>query len=231
LATRIAPDAQEAIATAKFIRISPTKARQVVNLIRGRHVEDARRVLRFTERGPSPTVAKVLESAVANAEHNRELPADELIVTRAWVDEGPTLRRFRPRAMGRATRIRKRTCHISVVVGRAEEVVADLRQTVTGGTEAKTSRRRRGAGDSDAATSAKKTTAKKTTAKKTTAKKTTAKKTTAKKTTAKKTTAKTTAKKTTAKKTTAKKTTAKKTTAKKTTAKKTTRKPTEEGEE
>src|SRR5918998_4339937 len=123
MARKIAPDAQEAIATAKFIRISPTKARQVVDLIRGRHVEDARRVLQFTQRGPSPTVAKVLNSAVANAEHNRELPADELIVTRAWVDEGPTLRRFRPRALGRATRVRKRTCHISVVVGRVEQDV------------------------------------------------------------------------------------------------------------
>jgi large subunit ribosomal protein L22 len=173
MARKIAPDAQEAIATAKFIRISPTKARQVVDLIRGRHVEDARRVLRFTQRGPSPTVAKVLESAVANAEHNRELPGDELIVTRAWVDEGPTLRRFRPRAMGRATRVRKRTCHISVVVGRPEDVIADLRRTA-----------------SSKKTTAKKTTAKKTTAKKTTAKKTTAKKTTAKKTTAKKTTRK-----------------------------------------
>ena len=221
MATKIAPDAHEAIATAKFIRISPTKARQVVDLIRGRHVDDARRVLRFTERGPSPTVAKVLESAIANAEHNRELPADELIVTRAWVDEGPTLRRFRPRAMGRATRIRKRTCHISVVVGRSAELVEDLRATASSGTSP------RKATEEDSAGTAKKTTAKKTTAKKTTAKKTTSK-STAKKTTAKKTTAK----KTTAKKTTAKKTTAKKTTAKKTTAKKTTkRKSTDEGEE
>ena len=207
MATKIAPDAQEAIATARFIRISSTKARQVVNLIRGRHVADARRVLQLTQRGPSPTVAKVLESAVANAEHNRELPGDDLIVTRAWVDEGPTLKRFRPRAMGRASRVRKRTCHISIVVGRPEELAAELRQT---------------------ASERKSTTAKKTTSKKTTAKKTTAKKTQAKKTTAKKTTAK----KTTAKKTTAKKTTAKKTAAKKTTNKKTTRrKSTEEGEE
>ena len=217
MATRIPPDAQEAIATAKFIRISPTKARQVVDLIRGRHVDDARRVLRFTPRGPSPTVSKVLESAIANAEHNRELPADELVVTRAWVDEGPTLRRFRPRALGRATRVRKRTCHISVVVGRSPEAIAELRRA----TEATRKK-----------TTAKKTKAKKT-AKKTTAKKTTAKKTTAKKTTAKKTTAKkTTAKKTTAKKTTAKKTTAKKTTAKKTAAKKTSgRKAPEKGQE
>ena len=118
---RIAPDAQEAIATARFIRMSPTKARQVVDLIRGRHVEDARRVLRYTSRAASTPVGKVLESAVANAEHNRGLPADELIVARAWVDEGPTLRRYRPRALGRATRIRKRTCHISIVVGRIDD--------------------------------------------------------------------------------------------------------------
>ena len=215
-ATRIAPDAQEAVATAKFIRISPTKARQVVDLIRGRHVDDARRVLKFTQRGPSPTVAKVLESAIANAEHNRELPADELVVTRAWVDEGPTMRRFRPRALGRATRIRKRTCHISVVVGRSEDVLEEMRRA------AEAARKK---------TTAKKTTGKKTTAKKTTAKKTTAKKTTAKKTTAKKTAEKSTAKKT-SKKTTAKKATAKKTTAKKTTTKKTTgRKSDEKGQE
>jgi large subunit ribosomal protein L22 len=191
MARRIAPDAQEAIATARFIRMSPTKARQVVDLIRGRHVDEARQRLAFTQRGATLPVRKVLESAIANAEHNRALPADELVVARAWVDEGPTLRRFRPRAMGRATRIRKRTCHISVVVGRPEEEAPAERPT------RKTTRRK--------STSPKKTTAKKT-SRKATGKKTTAKKTTAKKTTAKKTTArKTTAKKTTKKKTTAKK--------------------------
>jgi large subunit ribosomal protein L22 len=196
MAQRIDEDVQEARATAKFIRVSPTKARQVIDLIRGRHVDDARRVLAFTSRAACAPVAKVLESAIANAEHNRALPADELVVTRTWVDEGPTLRRFRPRALGRATRIRKRTCHISVVVGRPADT------ELYGGApavEVEEERPRR------------KTTRKKTTAKKTTAKKTTAKKTTAKKTTAKKTTAK----KTTAKKTTSKKTTAKKTTKKK----------------
>src|SRR5918911_1464467 len=126
MATRIAPDAQEARASASFVRISPTKARLVVNLIRGRHVEDARRVLKFTQRGAATPIGKVLESAIANAEHNRGLPADELVVTRAWIDEGPTLKRFRPRALGRATRIRKRTCHISIVVGRSEEALAEL---------------------------------------------------------------------------------------------------------
>jgi large subunit ribosomal protein L22 len=173
--------------------MSPTKVRQVVDLIRGRHVDEAKQVLAFTQRGATLPVRKVLESAIANAEHNRSLAADELFVARAWVDEGPTLRRFRPRAMGRATRINKRTCHISVVVARPEDVVEVERP------RRKTTRRKSTA-------PAKKTTAKKTTAKKTTAKKTTSKKTTAKKTTAKKTTAK----KTTAKKTTAKKTTAKK---------------------
>jgi large subunit ribosomal protein L22 len=175
MARKIAPDAQEAIATAKFIRMSPTKARQVVDIIRGRHVDDALRVLRFNERAASDTVSKVLRSAIANAEHNRALPSDELIVARAWVDEGPTLKRFRPRAMGRATRVRKRTCHISIVVGRSSEFFEDLVTKVD---------------EPDEKPAKKKTTAKKTTAKKTTAKKTTAKKTTAKKTTAKKTTAK-----------------------------------------
>jgi len=114
MAHKIAPDEQAAIATARFIRISPTKARQVVDLIRGRHVDDARRVLAFTPRAATTPVAKVLESAVANAEHNRGLPGDELVVARAWVDEGPTLRRFRPRAMGRATRITKGVSHIVI---------------------------------------------------------------------------------------------------------------------
>ena len=176
--------------------MSPTKARQVVDLIRGRHVDDARRVLGFTERGAARTVIKVLNSAIANAEHNRSLPADELVVSRAWVDEGPTLKRFRPRALGRATRIRKRTCHISVVVARTEEEIVEVTPTP------RVRRPRKQAGPR---TRAKKTTDRKRTAKKTTAKKTTAKKTTAKKTTAKKTSKKTTAKKTAAKKTTARK--------------------------
>jgi large subunit ribosomal protein L22 len=212
VARRIAPEAQEAIATARFIRISPTKARQMVDMIRGRHVEDARRVLRFTPRGPSTTVGKVLESAVANAEHNRGLPGDELVVARAWVDEGPTLKRFRPRALGRATRVRKRTCHISVVVGRAPEADVALperpgmKQTarrVRKDTAGKPARKPSASAASEATqatpettseTSPRKSTAKKSTAKKTTAKKTTAKKTTARKTTAKKTTARKTTK-------------------------------------
>ena len=193
MARTVAPDAPEAMATARFIRMSPSKARQVVDLIRGRHVDEARQVLAFTQRGATLPVRKVLESAIANAEHNRSLAADELFIARAWVDEGPTLRRFRPRAMGRATRINKRTCHISVVVGRPEEE-APVERPKRKSTRRKPTR-----------SPGKKTTARKSTGKKTT-RKTTAKKTTTKKTTAKKTTAK----KTTAKKTTKKKTTAKK---------------------
>jgi large subunit ribosomal protein L22 len=195
MATRIVSGAQEARATARFIRMSPTKARQVVDLIRGRHVDDARRVLGFTERGAARTVIKVLNSAIANAEHNRSLPPDELVVSRAWVDEGPTLRRFRPRALGRATRIRKRTCHISVVVARPEDEIVEVTETPSPGRSRKPVGPRR----------AKKTSERKRTAKKTTAKKTTAKKTTAKKTTAKKSSKKTTARKPTAKKTTGRK--------------------------
>ena len=120
MARRAEVDYQAGRATARFIRTSPSKVRQVTELIRGRHVDDARRVLRFTPRAATVPVAKVLESAVANAEHNHDLPGDELVVTRTWVDEGPTLRRYRPRALGRATRIRKRTCHISIEVGRVE---------------------------------------------------------------------------------------------------------------
>ena len=230
MARKIDPAAQEAIATARFIRMSPTKARQVVDLIRGRHVDDARRVLTFTQKAATEPVTKALESAVANAEHNRGLSGDELFVVRTWVDEGPTLRRFRPRALGRATRIRKRTCHISVVVGRPDDTESERPAP---------RRRRRGRGaegeetgeSTGKKTTAGKSTAKKSTAEKSTAEKTTTRKSTAKKTTAKKTTAKkTSAKKTTAKKTSAKKTTAKKTTAKKTTARKTTTKKKEEGE-
>ena len=106
----------QARASLKYIRISPRKARRVVDLIRGRHVEEARRILRFSPLGASRTVAGVLDSAVANAEQTPGVIPENLVVQRAWVDEGPTLRRFRPRAYGRASRIRKRTAHITLVV-------------------------------------------------------------------------------------------------------------------
>ena len=100
----------------KYVRTSPSKMRRVIELIRGTHVEDARRILRFSALGPSREVEKLLNSAIANAEQNPGVIADNLMVDRAWVDEGPTLRRFRPRAYGRATRVRKRTSHVTVVL-------------------------------------------------------------------------------------------------------------------
>jgi large subunit ribosomal protein L22 len=106
----------EAKATVKYVRISPPKARRAIDLIRGRQVEDARRVLRFSNLGAARTIEKALDSAVANAEQTPGVIPQNLIVDRAFVDEGPTLKRWRPRAYGRATRIRKRTSHITLVV-------------------------------------------------------------------------------------------------------------------
>lgn len=110
-------------AHARFIRQSPSKVRLVLDLVRGLPVEEARQVLQFTSRGAAEAVAKVLNSAIANAEHNHALDAEELYVAEAYANEGPTLRRFQPRARGRATRIRKRTSHITVAVSeRVREV-------------------------------------------------------------------------------------------------------------
>ncbi len=113
----------EAKATVRYIRISPRKARRVVDLIRGRHVEDARRILRFSPLGAARPVAKLLDSAVANAEQTPGVIPENLTVKTGWVDEGPTLKRFRPRAYGRATQIRKRTSHVTLVVETMEEPV------------------------------------------------------------------------------------------------------------
>jgi large subunit ribosomal protein L22 len=106
----------EATATSKYVRTSPRKMRRTVDLIRGQHVEEARRILRLSTLGASRDVEKLLNSAVANAETRPGVIAENLVVSRAWVDEGPTFRRYRPRAYGRATRIRKRTSHVTVVV-------------------------------------------------------------------------------------------------------------------
>jgi len=108
-------------AQAKYIRQSPYKVRRVLDLVRGLPVDEARNVLTLTDRRAASTVRKVLESAVANAEHNHALDGDELFVAEAYADEGPTLKRFRPRARGRATPIRKRTSHITIVVAEKEE--------------------------------------------------------------------------------------------------------------
>jgi large subunit ribosomal protein L22 len=111
----------EAKATARYLRVSPRKMRRSVDLIRGRHVEDARRILTFSPLGPNRDLAKVLNSAVANAEQRNAIP-ENLVIARAWVDEGPTLKRWRPRAQGRATGIRRRTSHVTIVLQSLEEV-------------------------------------------------------------------------------------------------------------
>src|SRR5262249_11316858 len=103
-------------ASARYVRISPMKARRAVNLVRGLPAKDALTVLKFAPQAASDQVYKVVASAIANAENNERLDPDSLLVAEAYVDEGPTLKRFRPRAQGRAYRIRKRTCHITVVV-------------------------------------------------------------------------------------------------------------------
>jgi large subunit ribosomal protein L22 len=109
-------ESEGAFATARHVRVTPMKARRVVDLIRGRKAEDALAVLRFAPQDAAETVFKLLESAVSNATTGEGLQRDALVVTQAFVDEGPTLKRFRPRAQGRAYRIRKRTSHITVVV-------------------------------------------------------------------------------------------------------------------
>jgi large subunit ribosomal protein L22 len=109
-------------ATARYIRISPRKARLVADQIRGRHIGDVRSLLAFSPRSVATEISKVVESAAANAEANHDLIGDEMILREIRVDEGPTIKRFRPRAMGRATPINKRTCHISVALAPEEEV-------------------------------------------------------------------------------------------------------------
>ena len=108
-------------AEARFIRQSPYKVRRVLDNVRGLPVDDARDVLAFTNRRAAEPILKVLESAIANAEHNFALDEDELFVAEAYADEGPTMKRWRPRARGRATRINKRTSHITIVVADDEE--------------------------------------------------------------------------------------------------------------
>ncbi len=107
---------QEAKAVARTVRIAPRKARMVVDLIRGKNVGEAFAILFNTNRGVSPTVAKVLKSAVANAENNHDMNVEKLYIKAAYVDEGATLKRFQPRAKGSAFEILKRTSHITVVV-------------------------------------------------------------------------------------------------------------------
>ena len=108
----------EAKATAKYVRVTPRKARLVIDQVRGKDVVE---ILRFSERAIAEVVEKVLNSAVANAENNHHMRSANLVVKAAYVDEGPTLKRIRPRAKGSASRIRKRTSHITVIVAPREE--------------------------------------------------------------------------------------------------------------
>ncbi len=111
----------EARAVARYVRISPRKVRLVVDLIRGKRVGEALAILRHTPKAASPVVEKVLNSAVANATHNYHMNPNDLYIAKIYVDEGPTLKRFRPRARGMASRINKRTSHITVVVSEKKE--------------------------------------------------------------------------------------------------------------
>jgi len=106
----------EARAIARNVRVSPMKARRVINLIRGLGVADAQNVLTFAPQGASEPVLKLLNSAVANAANNQQMDTRDLVVAEAFVDEGPTMKRIRPRAQGRAYQIRKRSSHITIVV-------------------------------------------------------------------------------------------------------------------
>lgn len=106
----------QAKANANYIRISPRKVKLVIDLIRGKGVGEAISILRHTPKAASPVIEKVLNSAIANAEHNYSLDPNKLVITEAFVNPGPIMKRFQPRAMGRAGRINKRTSHITVVV-------------------------------------------------------------------------------------------------------------------
>ena len=132
-------------ARASYVRSSAYKAREVLNLIRGKSCTDAQDILAFSERDVAQPINKVLDSALANAEHNDGLDIDELYVSACYADEGPTLKRWRPRARGRATRIRKRTCHITVIVSRYDPETLEkvrARQSQRGVAAAEARRRR-----------------------------------------------------------------------------------------
>jgi len=126
-------DVRTAFARASQVNVTPMKARRVVDLIRNKPAAQALAVLKFAPQAASEPVAKVLASAIANATNNFDLDEDTLIVSRAWVDEGPTLKRFQPRAQGRAYRIRKRTSHITIEVESVERVAKPARQSAKKG--------------------------------------------------------------------------------------------------
>jgi ribosomal protein L22 len=108
-------------ASSRYVRVAPRKARLIADQVRGLHIDQARALLAFSPRGVAQDISKLIESAASNAENNHDLIADEMLISEITVDEGPTLRRFRPRAMGRASRINKRTCHIAVALTPEDE--------------------------------------------------------------------------------------------------------------
>jgi ribosomal protein L22 len=108
-------------ASARYVRIAPRKARLIADQVRGLHIEKARALLQFSPRGAAQDIHKLIDSAAANAENNHDLIGDEMLISSITVDEGPTLKRFRPRAQGRATPIHKRTSHIAVALTPAED--------------------------------------------------------------------------------------------------------------
>jgi ribosomal protein L22 len=128
VSTVITDDRQRVRAQAKWVRTSARKARIVLDHIRGRSVPEARTILAFTPRAAATDIEKVLRSAVANAEANMGLDGDELLVEAAYADEGPTLKRWKPRARGRVNRIRKRTCHVTLVLVEQPEERAHRRR-------------------------------------------------------------------------------------------------------
>lgn len=152
-----------AFAVARFVRVTPMKARRVVDLVRGMGIDDALATLKFAPQAAAATVYKVVDSAAANAEGTEHLSRADLVVVKAFVDEGPTLKRHRPRAQGRATRIDKRTSHITVVVGPKVEAAPQAKKADAKKAEAKQDDAKSGP--------AKKAAAKKAPAKKATAKK------------------------------------------------------------
>jgi ribosomal protein L22 len=121
-AKKVAPVAPPVVrASARYVRIAPRKARLIADQVRGLHIEKARALLQFSPRGAAEDIHKLIDSAAANAENNHDLIGDEMKVSSITVDEGPTLKRFRPRAMGRATPIHKRTSHIAVALTPVED--------------------------------------------------------------------------------------------------------------
>jgi large subunit ribosomal protein L22 len=128
-------------AQVKYVRTSAYKAREVLDLVRGERVAAALEILEFSERDIARVILKCLESAIANAEANNGIAADVLYLSACYADEGPTLKRWRPRARGRATRIRKRTCHITVIVSRLpEDRLAIIRRNEAAGTSGRGAR-------------------------------------------------------------------------------------------